>query len=546
MRKLLQLLFLIIIVSPCISQDSVKIKTPTFTRKDTLRGSITPERAWWNVLKYSITVEPDINSKSISGENVITFKAIDKGTRMQLDLQQPMEISNVEYGKNKAVSITRNEDVYYVEFDSPITKGTVAQIKVRFHGHPREAVNPPWDGGWIWSKDEKGNPWISAACQVLGASVWYPCKDYQGDEPDSASLSIIVPDSLVGVGNGKLDGKTPVDGGKMKYTWTVKSAINNYNIIPYIGKYVNWSEKFNGAKGTLSLNYWAVEGDVEKAKQQFNQVPGMLKCFEYWFGPYPFYEDGYQLVQSPHLGMEHQSAIAYGNKFKNGYLGNDLSGTGWGNKWDFIIIHESGHEWFGNNITTNEVADMWVHEGFTSYSEALYTECQYGKKAGSEYCIGLRKNIKNDKPVTGLYGVNREGSDDMYYKGSNLLHTIRQIIDDDEKFRQMLRGLNKAFYHKTVSGAEIKKYICTFSGKDLSKVFEQYLETVMIPIFEYKISNGELRYRWSNCVKGFDMPVRILTDKPTWLYPGEEWKTSTIKNDTLTVDSNFYVDSRKM
>lgn len=532
MRKLLQLSLIIFIIHPCVAQDS-------------LRGSITPERAWWDVIKYDITVEPDAATKSIFGTNVMTFKAIADGAQMQIDLQEPMKIESVNDGQQPVSYKKAAKNIYYLNFRN-IKKDAVYSVQIKFSGNPREAITPPWDGGWIWKKDKYGNPWISVACQGLGASVWYPCKDHQSDEPDSATLSIIVPDSLVAVGNGRLRNKSKAANGKTKYEWAVTNPINNYNIIPYIGKYVNWSEHYKGEKGRLDVNYWVLQEDEAKARKQFTQVTPMLKCFEYWFGPYPFYEDGYKLVESPHLGMEHQSAVAYGNKFLNGYMGTDRSGTGWGSKWDYIIIHESGHEWFGNNITTDEIADMWVHEGFTTYSETLFTECQSGKQAGNEYNIGLRKLIKQDKPVIGQYGLNIEGSTDMYEKGSSLVHTIRQIINDDDRFRDLLRTLNKKFYHRTVTTAEVENCISKMSGKDLSKVFDQYLRTTMEPVFEYKIEKHNLSYRWSNCVPGFDMPVKIYAGKDVWLTPSELWQTITIESGKVTVDPNFYVASRKM
>ena len=532
MRKLLQLSVILFIAVSGFSQDS-------------LRGSITAERAWWDVIKYDITVEPDIIEKTIRGTNVITFKAISSGKRMQIDMQEPMKIEKAN-AKNHPLSFSRDRNVYYLQFNKTVKKGEVITLCIEYNGRPHEAVTPPWDGGWIWKSDKTGNPWVTVACQGLGASSWYPCKDHQSDEPDSATLSIIVPDSLIGIGNGRLRSSIRAGKGKTKYEWAVTNPINSYNIVPYIGKYVNWSDKYQGEKGVLDISYWAIAEDEKRARLQFEQVPKMLQCFEYWFGPYPFYEDGYKLVQAPHLGMEHQSAIAYGNQFANGYLGTDLSGTGWGEKWDFIIVHESGHEWFGNNITTDDIADMWVHEGFTNYSEVLFTQCEFGKEAGNAYATGLRKNIKNDKPVIGEYGLNREGSIDMYYKGSALVHMIRQIMGDDEDFRRMLRGLNKTFYHNTVTAAEVLQFINKTSGKKFDKVFEQYLTTTLVPELQYKIENGKLQYRWSNCVKNFDMPVKVKTDEVFWLHPTTEWKEIAIKNNEVSIDGNFYVGSRKM
>ena len=522
-----------------------------FTHQDTLRGSITPERAWWNVLKYAITVEPDYDTKTIKGTNIIQFAVLQSNSKMQIDLQQPMELLSAKWN-NTDIPFQRDGNVLYLNFPNALPAGTTQQLMLEFGGKPREAVRPPWEGGWIWRKDAKGNPWMSVACQGLGASVWYPCKDHQSDEPDQgASLSIIAPEGLTAVGNGKLASKEATGNGKTKFNWVVTNPINSYNIVPYIGKYAYFGEIYNGEKGKLQCDYWVLDANLEKAKEQFKQVPKMLKCFEHWFGPYPFYEDSYKLVESPHLGMEHQSAVAYGNKYQNGYLGNDLSGSGWGSKWDFIIIHESGHEWFANNITTNDIADMWVHEGFTNYSESLFTECEYGKQAGSEYVIGLRKNISNDIPVEGPYGVNQEGSGDMYPKGANMIHTIRQIIDNDVLFRDILRGLNKEFYHKTVTARQVEEYINQRSGKDFSKVYEQYLRTTKIPVLEYKSKKGSIEFKWTNVVDGFNMPVKVdLGGRTQLIHPTTKWESLQLADwhtgEVFKVDSNFYITTKKV
>ena len=537
-----------------------------YTHQDTLRGSNGPGRNWWDVVAYKINVVPDFNTKSIKGASEITFKVTKqpKNGMMQIDLQQPLSIDNVFLDDKKISKIKREGNVYWINFEKKKFDisvnggmGRVYKIYIQYHGNPIVAKRPPWDGGWIFAKDAKGRPWMSVACQGLGASAWYPCKDYQGDEPDEgAALIITVPDSLVSIANGraeKMMSSDNITSENLNSTtaWIVENPINNYNIIPYIGKYVNWTDTYEGEKGKLDCSYWVLDYDLEKAKEQFKQVPLMLKAFEYWFGPYPFYEDGYKLIEAPHLGMEHQSAVAYGNGFKNGYRGRDLSGSaaGWGLKWDFIIVHESGHEWFANNITTVDIADMWVHEGFTNYSETLFTEYYYGKEAGSDYCIGTRKNIVNDKPIIGPYGVNKEGSGDMYYKGGNMLHTIRHVINDDEKFRAILRGLNSTFYHKIVTTQDIENFMSKQSGKDLSKIFDQYLRTTKIPVLEYKFTGDNMYYRWTNCVSGFNMPVK-LDAIDDWLKPTTEWKTTAVTGgilkDGLKIDRNFYITVKKV
>ena len=550
---------LLIFTGVCCLQLVAQLPTDKkeFTHADTLRGSITPERAWWDVLRYDIRVTPDYDRKTIQGTNTIRFAVLSGGNKtMQIDLQRPLVIDSVRAG-NSTLDFTRvDTNVWYVYFKNIPGPGQQpgalqqSAITIYYHGSPRIAVRPPWDGGWIFTKDQLDRPWMSVACQGLGASVWYPCKDHQSDEPDSgASLSITVPDSLVAVGNGRLKKKISNPDGTATYTWAVVNPINNYNIIPYIGKYVTWHETYNGEKGKLDCDYWVLDYDLEKAKKQFVQADSMLRCFEYWMGPYPFYEDGYKLVEAPHLGMEHQSAVAYGNKFQDGYLGRDLSRTGWGLKWDFIIVHESGHEWFGNNITTKDLADMWVHEGFTNYSETLYTTCAFGVEAGDDYCIGTRKNIRNDKPIIAHYGVNEEGSGDMYYKGGNLLHMIRQIINNDETFRSIWRGLNRDFYHQTVTSRQVEDYISAHAKKDFSKIFDQYLRTVQIPELEYKLEGHTLSCRWTNCIKGFNMPLKIHFNGDNWVTPTEDWQRFTLRpgsDMTLTVDRNFYIGIKQV
>jgi aminopeptidase N len=534
--------------------------TAQYTHQDTLRGSIGPARAWWNVMKYNIKVEVDIANRSIRGTNEIVFQVTKTGRNryMQIDLQRPMEIDRVEdvSYKNAALPFRAEGNVYYIDFgDRQFTAAKTGKeqqsVIVHFKGKPRVAVHPPWDGGWVWSKDTKGNPWVTVACQGLGASVWYPCKDHQSDEPDNgATLSITVPDSLTAIGNGRLKNKKPELNGNTTWQWEVTSPINNYNIIPYIGKYAHWEEKFPGEKGPLDASFWVLEDNLDKAKEHFGRdVDHMLSCFEHWFGPYPFYDDGYKLVEAPHLGMEHQSAVAYGNKYMNGYLGGDLSGSGWGKNWDYIVVHESGHEWFANNITSNDIADMWVHEGFTTYSEVLFVECQYGKKAADEYCQGLRRNIRNDRTIIGTYGVNKEGSEDMYFKGANMLHTIRQIIDNDSLFRQILRGLNKDFYHQTVNSKDVEKYIIQKSGKDLSSVFDQYLRNTQLPVLEYRIKGRAISFHWNNCIKDFNMPVKVSFGKNNqWIQPTIKWKTITLPagydGKSFIPDANFYIASK--
>ncbi|MEO7960075.1 MAG: M1 family metallopeptidase [Ginsengibacter sp.] len=526
----------------------------TFNHADSLRGSDGPGRNWWDVTKYDLHVTFNLTDSSISGYNVISFKntLTEHADYLQIDLQEPMQMDSVRFQNHSSPilnnRVSKDGNAYFISLPPDWDSEKGSQLSVYFHGRPRMAVHPPWDGGIIWKKDKAGDPWISIACQGLGASVWYPCKDIQSDEPDSAEMHITAPTELTVVSNGRLTGKEIAGNGNETTTWKVVSPINNYNIIPYIGKYVHFGEIYKGEKGDLTMDYWVLDSNLQKAKLQFLDAPRMMKAFEYWFGPYPFYEDGYKLVDAPHLGMEHQSAVAYGNGYLNGYHGSDLSGSGWGMKWDFIIVHESGHEWFGNNITARDMADNWIHEGFTNYSETLFTEYYFGKEAATAYVTGLRKKIENKEPIIGPYGVNKDGPIDIYYKASNMIHTIRQVIDNDTIFRKILRGLNTDFYHQLVTSKQVEDYISLHAGKDLSKIFDQYLRSTQIPVLEYCIKNGELSFQWTNSVKGFDMPVKIsgTGEHYHFIYPTDKIKKMKTTLLMLQVDENFYIKTHQI
>ncbi len=526
---------------------STTLKAQQFTEQDTLRGSITPERVWWDLNYYHLDIEVKPAEKFISGSNTIRYKVLSENQELQVDLQSPLKIEKV-LQDGKELNVRSNGNAHFIQLEKKQEKGDFNEVTVHYSGHPKEAVNAPWDGGFSWKKDTNGDDFVATSCQGLGASVWWPNKDHMYDEVDSMLVSVTVPKGLMDVSNGKLR-SVEEHSDTSTYNWFVANPINNYGINVNIGDYVHFGEKYSGESGMLDMDYYVLPADLEKAKEHFKDAPKMMKAFEHWFGPYPFYEDGFKLVQVPYLGMEHQSSVTYGNQFKKGYLGRDLSGTGWGLKFDYIIIHEAGHEWFANNITYKDIADMWVHEGFTMYSESLFLEYYYGKKAASEYLIGLRKNISNNKPLVGPYDVNKPGSGDMYNKGANLLHTIRQLVDNDEKWRQILRGLNKDFYHQTVTSAQIENYVSEKSGWNLKSIFDQYLRTAPIPIFEYELIGKSLTYRYSDVVDDFQMPLRVfLGDKEKWLKPTAEWKTEKLRGDVknFKVDGNFYIEIKKL
>jgi aminopeptidase N len=519
--------------------------TPKTSRADTLRGSFTtPGRAWWDVSFYDLHVAISPSDSSIKGRNAITYRVLKPGKEMQVDLMTPLEVdSMVQDGKS--VQFKREGAAFFATLNKPQRAGAKNKITVYYHGKPQIAKNPPWQGGFSWSKDSLGRPWIVTTDQGMGASVWWPNKDTQADEPDSQRVALTLPDPLINVSNGRLRNTTRNTDGTTTYEWFVVNPINNYAIAVAAGNYAHYTDTYDGLKGKLSMDFWPLDYDVEKAKKQWPQAKTMLACFEKWFGPYPWYEDGYKLIQVPNTGMEHQSAVSYGNWFENGYRGRDGSGTGLGLKWDFIIIHESAHEWWGNNITAKDNADMWVHESFANYAEGIYTECLFGKEDGARYIIGNRRGIRNDRPIIPAYNVNDQGSGDMYPKGGEMLHTIRQIVGDDEKWRRILIGLNRTFWHQTVMGKQVENYISAQAGVNLTKVFDQYLRTTMIPTFEYKIVGDTLSYRWATVVPGFDMQMPVMLDGKTFtkLRPTAQWKTAklTAAASDFKIDENYYV-----
>ncbi len=516
------------------------------TRQEMLRGSITPEREWWDVLHYDLAIEIFPETKSLKGSNTITFKTLKAGNKMQIDLQPPLVITKIIHG-DSTLKFEREGHVYWVSFEKDLSKGIEDKIQIFYEGRPVESRNPPWSGGITWGRDDLGEHFISTTCQGIGASIWWPNKDHGSDEPDRGMrIGVTVPENLVAVSNGRLKKTDHNVADKTKtFHWEVINPINNYGVNVNIGNYVNFSEKYKGKGGELDVNYWVLAHQKETAIKQFKEVPRMLEAFEHWFGKYPFYEDGYKLVAVSYAGMEHQSSVTYGNWFRNGYRNRDVSGTGIGFKFDFIIVHESGHEWFGNNISMKDSADMWIHEGFTNYTENLFVEYHFGKKDAEDYVIGSRRNIRNESPIIGTYGLNREGSGDMYYKGGNMLHTIRQVVNDDKKWLSIMRGLNTNFWHQTVTTEQIESFITKQSGIDLSKVFDQYLRTTKIPLLQYKTDGKTVSFKYENVVTGFSMPVRVnINSKEVTITPNETMQTLSFSDDvkTFDVNRNYYIN----
>ena len=540
MKRCISLLLIFTTLSSGLAQQS------NFSKQDTLRGSITPERVWWDLLHYNLDFKVSPSLKNIEGSNIIRYEVLSQKQLMQIDLQPPMEITSV-LENNKELNYNREGNVYYIQLKKNQQIGAINEITIHFKGAPKISNNPPWDDGFTWGKDNNGTDFIATSCQGGGSSIWWPSKDHMYDEPDQGiELSITAPKHLISVSNGRHIQTKENSNKTNTSTWKVVNPINNYGVNINIGDYVHFTEEYKGKKGVLDCDYYVVSYNLEKAKKQFKEVSRTLEAFEHWFGPYPFYEDSYKLVEVPYLGMEHQSSVTYGNEYKNGYKGIDLSGTGWGLKFDFIIVHESGHEWFANNITNIDIADMWIHESFTAYSENLFLDYHFGTEASNAYVTGTRKNIQNDKPIIGNYNVNNSGSSDMYYKGANMLHTLRQIIDNDKKWRSILVGLNKDFYHQTVTTLQIENYIDKYFEIDLKPFFNQYLRTIKIPTLDYKLENNNLLYKWSNVIDGFSIPIKVFINSTSqWIRPTSRWKKllSDKNINSFSVDNNFYIET---
>lgn len=495
--------FLVILILIGIQQMNAQ-----FTRRDSLQGGLRAERTAYDVKRYDLNITINPEQRSIKGFNEITFDVVSPTQKIQIDLFENMKVDSIIWNTKK-LNYKRDNDAVFIDFPEKLLSKSNHKLKFYYSGNPLIAKNAPWDGGFVFKKDSNGKDFIGVAVQGTGASLWYPVKDSQSDEPDNgASIKVAVPNGLMNVSNGRFLGSQDLKNGYTRWDWEVKNPINNYTITVNIADYVHIQDKMPD----LDLDYYVLRENEDKAREHFMEVKPMMECFQSKFGRYPFWEDGYKLVETPYLGMEHQSAVAYGNKYKKGYMGMDLSGTGVGMFFDFITIHETGHEWFGNSITSTDIADMWIHEGFTTYSESVFIECIKGYNDAMKYVNGQARNVRNDKPIIGQYGVNNEGSGDMYYKGSLLLNTLRHVIGDDEKWWKILYNYSETFKKKIITSDTVINYFNKASGMDLSTIFHQYLYTNQVPVFLYKIKGDYLYYSWNNTTDDFNMPLDIGFD----------------------------------
>lgn len=525
-------------------QANAQLTVPkeTFTRRDTLQGGLRPERTSFDVLHYDLNIKISPNQKHIVGYNDITFKVVENTSKIQIDLFENMNVDSIIYN-DKKLDYKREELATFIHFPQELQKDTQNVIRFYYSGNPVIAKRAPWDGGFVFSKDKDGKPWVGVACQGFGASCWFPVKDSQSDEPDNgATIKVAVPNGLMNVSNGRFMGMENLKNGYTRWDWEVKNPINTYDITVNIADYVHIHDNHKG----LDLDYYVLRANEKKARKHFEEVKPMMDCFQEKFGKYPFSDDGYKLVETPYLGMEHQSAVAYGNHYMKGYMGNDLSGTGVGTLFDYIIIHESGHEWFGNSITSKDIADMWIHEGFTMYSEIVYIECQYGYDKAMQYAYGLRNAVTNDRPIIGHYGVNKEGSGDMYPKGALMINTIRHIVDNDSKWWRMLLKYSETFKKQIIKTQDVIDFFNKESGRDLTPIFDQYLRYTSIPELEFRKSGKVIEYKWNAEAPNFVMPIDVMIKgKKIRLEASTSWKvfTESVKsiNDIQPIKTDFYI-----
>ncbi len=524
---------------------------PQFTRADTLRGMLRPERTCFDVRWYDLDVRVDPERKFISGSNTIRFTALEQSERLQVDLFENMTLESATLDGGRPLGFTREYNAIFIALGAPLTPGSTHDLLLKYSGNPTVAKNPPWGGGFIWAKDSSGNPWVAVACEGTGASLWWPNKDHLSDKPDSVRISVTVPPGLEDVSNGRLRNVTTLSDGWRRFQWAETYPINNYSVTLNIGKFSHFADVYTGLD-TLTLDYYVLPQNLEKAQKQFVQAKSMIACFEKYFGPYPFARDGYKLVQSPHPGMEHQSAVAYGNGFRNGY--NGTASSTWGLMFDFIIIHESAHEWWGNSVTAKDLADMWIHEGFGAHAEAMYVECMFGTKAMLEYVNAKKYQVGNQKPVLGAYNVNNEGAGDMYPKGSLMLNTLRGVLDNDSLWFALFRGLAAEFRYTSITTEDVVRYVNRATGTDYTYFFDQYLRYPRLPKLDIALvvrGNAlSCRYRWRADVKDFRMPVKVTTAPRVFAFirPTTEWQTI----DLGTMDPKqfryaedwFYIDAQ--
>ena len=512
------------------SRGSAPQTTPSHA--DLLRGQYGPYRANNDVLFYHLDIRVDPQKKIVTGKNTIRFRMLQDGTRIQLDLTEALSVDKIVFeGAN--LKFERDSGAVVVDFPQTLHAGKTYSLDFYYSGTP---LHTGRFGGFTFGEDPAGRPWIYTACEESGASVWWPNKDQWRDEPQGMEISVAVPNGLMDVSNGKFTGKKDLGDGYTRWDWTVHYPINNYDVALNIANYT----QFSGHIGKLPLDYYVLPEDLDKAKEQFAQAPGMLEAFTHYFGEYPFAKDGYKLVEVPYSGMEHQSAVSYGNHFKNGYLERDWTGVGISTKFDFIIIHESAHEWFGNAVSAADRSDMWIHEGWATYLECLYVEYRWGKADGLKYTNAYKAKVKNDRPIVPERGVNATPPQDQYFKGALFLNTLRSVVDNDKKWFRVIHDYFQHYKYRNIMTEDVAAYFSEHTGMNLTPIFDQYLRHTTIPTLELRFdaAQGGVAYRWKADEKGFTMPVRVGSpEKWQTIQPTTEWQTMKTALD----EKNFNV-----
>jgi len=510
------------------------------TRADLLRGEYGRYRANNDLLSYRLDIRVDPERKFLSGTNTIRFKMLADDNRVQLDLYDNLAIDDIRLGAT-ALEYERELNSFFVKFPSTLKTGKTYAIEVRYSGSPREQGR---FGGIAFRKDPDGRHWINTACEGEGASIWWPNKDQWRDEVEEMELRVAVPNDLVDVSNGKFLGQTDLGDGYTRWDWHIQYPINNYNVSLNIGNYTHFADRL----GDLPLDFYVLPGSLEKAKVQFAQAKPMIEAFERFFGEYPFKKDGYKLIEAPYSGMEHQSAVTYGNHFANGYLEKDWTGVGISTKFDFIIIHESGHEWFGNAISAADISDMWIHEGWTTYLEDLYVEHMFGREDALKYINGYKSKVRNREPIITQRGIHRSPSQDMYFKGALFLHTLRSVVDDDERWWKLLRDLFQQFKYQNIMTEDLVQFFNGRLGRNLTPIFDQYLRRAALPTLElaFNEKEGTLAYRWDAAERSFSMPIKVGT-RGQWqtIVPTTDWAimhAPAAKDEFEVATDLFYVN----
>jgi aminopeptidase N len=551
--KLLALSLVLVLVQSATNVAGQTRTNAPPTREEILRGALTPLRTCYDVTSYNLDVRIDPATQSLKGSNKILFKTMEDFEKMQVDLFTNMAIEKIVFDDKTSATFTREVNAVFIQLPVQARKGSTHSVTIYYSGKPLVARRPPWDGGISWEHDADGNPWVVVTSSETGASLWWPLKDHPADEPENVTISITVPSGLDEISNGRLKSRTVLADGWVRYEWFVSYPINSYCVTFNIGKYAHFDDEYTSADGEkLTLDYYVLPKNLEKAKEQFKQVKTMLAVYEKYFGKYPFYRDGYKLIECPHTGMEHQSAIAYGNRYLGGYRGRSSSAVGL--QFDFTIIHESAHEWWGNSVTMKDMADMWIHESFGAYAESLFVEDQYGRAEALKYINGKKSNVRNLRPIISEYGLNRKSDGDMYDKGQLALNTLRSVLDDDALWFSILRGIQETFKCENISADDLIGYVNKKSGKDLSYFFEQYYRRAKIPTLAIQTQKeGDsvtARYRWETDVSDFRMPVKVTTapGKYEFITPTFEWQTNQLHGlnpeDFKVAEDLFYVDVR--